>query len=215
MLLDVTYHLNATCSKSVSIGHDPSANFEPFVWMYKSGATKIKINSVDWKTLIAYDNLVQSHFKAEFFEDHAYTVGSNMTLSTKENYKKRLVCIEYFETGVTNHPKPALQVWLAESTWNNLLLLCPCIDLALERAMLCTTELQGLFEALGYHVDIACGSTLRQHYGNLDVLKELLKTFDAPNLMYESEKGLDVHRVLLEMKALCLPQIRDFVKYSK
>lgn len=214
-LLDATYHLNETKSKSVSVSHDISSPFQPFVWIYKAASQRIKLNQDEWNSLIIQKDDINEHLSSEQYVPMKFVFGQNTSLSFLEKYGKRMLYFEQTEWPIhpSSQPKPSTQVWMVDKTWYNLLKLQPVIDLLLGRYMNSTQELRTLFETLGYAVNTAYGPQLRKSYGDMKLLETFIAGFDTTSLEYASETGLDIRRSLDEMKILCLSELRDFVKY--
>jgi hypothetical protein len=63
-----------------------------------------------------------------------------------------------------------------------------------------------------YQNSLRCA--VETYYGDLKQLELSLETNDDGHLLYGSTNALDVQRALLEIKILCLLQLRDFVKHT-
>lgn len=67
-VLAVTYHLNETRTKSVTVGHDIHSNFDPFIWIYKVGTQRIKLTPEAWMELMNLKDEADTHFHQETYQ---------------------------------------------------------------------------------------------------------------------------------------------------
>ena len=214
-VLAVTYHINESRTKSITVGHDVEVGFEPYIWIYKVGAPRIMLSFQDWEKLIALDQEAAAHFGNAEYVFHVIPLDGMVSVSFVESHGNRLLCLEHYAWPVvpTNKPKAAVKMWICAKQWSKLMSLKPCIDLAYNQCKESASELHTLFESLGYSINAAYGETLRRNYGDLKMLQDYLSSYDDQHLVYNSSTGLNVPRALQEIKVLCIEQLRDFVKY--
>jgi hypothetical protein len=214
-VLAVTYHLNETRTKSVTVGHDVNCNFEPFIWIYKVGTQRIKLTPEAWMELMNLKDEVDTHFHQDTYKFLTLSIDNSLTVSFVESHGNRLLCLEQFEWPVkpTNQPKSPVKLWLSDKQWSVLRSVKTCVDTIFDRYLKSANEILNLFETLGDCINVAYGTSLRRSYGDLVQLQRFLEDYDDSHLLYSSTNNLDVQRALLEIKTLCLPQLRDFVKY--
>jgi hypothetical protein len=105
-ILGVTYHLNETRTKSVTVGHDIECDFEPFVWVYKNGTQRIRLTPESWMELMNLKDEGDSHFHQETFQYRMKSIAHSLTVSFVESREKpapmpgtvRVVCGTYKPT---------------------------------------------------------------------------------------------------------------------
>ena len=90
----------------VAVGHDSDSNFEAYIWLYKVGAPKIKLNTEDWNSLMSLKDEAEIHFRDRVYTYRQYTVRADICVSFVESYGKRLICVEHVRSVSPNNDKP-------------------------------------------------------------------------------------------------------------
>jgi hypothetical protein len=212
-VLEVTYHLNPTKTKSVTIGHEAtSAELEPYVWLYKSGQLRIKFTLAEWQALLMLKTTIASLFETEESQPVTYNIGSDISLHVFWKQNTQLIYIERSPTLPASRITKAAHIWLCYRTWNNIF--SKCIENSFTTAVEQVAELKTLFESLGHLINHSYGKTLRENLGDVNLLRKFLLDYNTESLQYISQKNMDVKRALNDMKEFCTVILCEYLKHD-
>jgi hypothetical protein len=203
-LLETTYHLTETKTKSVTIGLDSSTKFEPCVWIYKSGSNRIRLSPTELTELLSLGTEIDSYFTAATLKDMQYKIGENLTICSAERFGKRLLYLERAEN-------QRVYLWIAAGAWKSFRNMFPCIQSALNHVISCVHEVKALFDQMGSQVKCI----LDQQHLDGSHIKDVLDKIDKSCFMYQSSTGMDVTRVINELAVFHIAEFREYVKYSQ
>jgi hypothetical protein len=207
-LLEVNYNLNEGRTKRLSVGFDTTDGFKPFIYLYKAGAFRIKLDMNDWKSLVSIQSEVEDFFKRESFQPATLCLSGSLSVTCVESYGKRLIKFEYivWPAVTTNRPLPVTKLWLAENHFKMLMKARPCLEMIYNHYMTCTEELETIYNTLVGLLKIKCGIQ-EWHHGIVEMVTTAIQDMDLESFMYPSLQGLDVKRAVYEMCTFNVEQL--------
>jgi len=216
-VLDISYDLNDTRSKKVTVGFDVYDGFKPIIWLHKAGALRIRLRLEDWASLMSAKPVIEDFFKQEAYTYQSFSLCDSLYLTLTEAFNKRLIKLEHIDWPVTttSRPKSPARLWLSEKHWLALLNAQPCVEAMYQRHASGMEELRTLYETLIENLNILCGDALRQKYGDVSVVEAALCEFNLGTLCYTSQNNLDVERALLELRHFNVDHIARTLQYPK
>jgi hypothetical protein len=134
-LCDVSYSLNKSHSKKISIGLECYKDFELYVKIYKCGKDVVSLTYNEWEIFHHYFAFIDTFFadttsprvESDFpSKTLAICEGEKAVLHFRELYKKKVIVLETWcrQTDLQR------EVYLAEESWIGLRRVLPCVQQA-------------------------------------------------------------------------------------
>lgn len=216
-LLQINFDLNEIRTKRAAVAYDLYDGLKPFIYLYKAGALRIRLNLEDWTSLMSIKSEVESFFMQELLQSQSFTLRDNLFVSFTEAYNKRLIMIENSEWPVSTSSKPRapIRLWLSSKQWLALLRSQPCIEAMYQRMHMCSDEIRLQYDTLISYLNQKIGEEVRTKFGDVKIVEKAVHDIDLASLCVTSTHGLDTIRVLLELCNFHESHIARSLQYLK
>ena len=209
-VLRLSFPLNRSGSKQITIGLDPGLDFTPVITVGRAGWSGIRMTAETFSVLCSYGIPLLGYFEDQGQKKDPILLSSQEMLEFHKNWGKNLIVIG-------SNMDSSEKVTLAKTSWEGFVKIIPLMQHLIEKYESWQTDAMEIYQALVKSVksqlspDELMSNPVVQNTPNFKDVVYNLRIETIPHAPMTS--SIDVHQVFYELKYFCSDDIASYVPY--
>ena len=209
-LLRCVYPANPSGSKVISLGLDPSLDFEPVVNLYKAGFPGVKFEAHAFDELCNNADFVRNYFQGAAVESGQMQISNNIIMKFTSCFGKP--AIEFIKHMESENER---SVVITADTWLYIYDMIPLLRRVFLTLTNASASVNLLFKNILDHTTNNYRLAPNTPTAILQDVKNFLHSMDAEEITKNMAEGLDKPRIFYEIIHFCLYDFATAIRLSK
>ena len=210
-ILRISYPLNRSGSKQITIGLDPALDFTPVITIGRAGWSGIRMSVETFSVLCSYGNPLLGYFDDTSAKKDPLLLSAQEILEFRKNWGKNLIVVA---SNIDN----AEHVTLAKTSWEGFVKIIPLLQHMVQKYESYQADAMEIYQALVKAVkpqltaDFLMSNPVVQ---NTPYFKDIVHNtrFDRLSPERQLSTSIDAQQVFHELKYFCCDDIAAYVPY--